>query len=380
MASVAPVDYTTSDAYYALPNYLSQHAKVTLACPAPPKNKRIAFEKYLAGILHGEFGLGGIISTCKHVEEATKGQHWDVVLTGVDERSLWVGLHVARRSGLPVIAVCEDHPFYSRYSGPRRITRTLEKLVRSRILRSLLRKTQSILCFIEADVLAFLGIRRERVVQLNNAVDDSLLTMAGSQKQVTPFSIGYVGGIATTKGSLDMLDLLGSVRKACPQAKLKLIGPFADEQEKVSFNKRVVELQLRDAVEVTGYVHHKQAMELLAACAVCVHLYRPVDYLYHNQVLKIAEYLALRKAVVSWDYPGARRLLNNGRAGLLINPGSQEEMAKSVVHVLTSQALRHTLEEAGHKYTMDNLVWSRVGDRALRAIGKIISRQERSGG
>jgi glycosyltransferase involved in cell wall biosynthesis len=368
VASTAPVDFTTSDSYFVLPNWLSKHCHVTLVCPPPPRGKRIAFEKNLENFIYCGRGLWQMPTVARTVARIVSCEQYDVIMTGVDERSLLLGVYASFKAGCRLIAVCEDHPFQSRYHGRKDLMCSGERAIRVQLLRLLLRRPVKILCFVEKEVLSFLRVKPNRLIQMSNGVDDSLLSLGRGNSHINPFSIGYIGAVEEYKGSLDMLAVLAKVRQQCGRATLTLIGPYVSEEHRLVFERRCAELGLNGAVQVTGYKRHWEALELLRSSAVCVHAYRPLPWLYYNQVLKVAEYMAVGKAIVSWDFPGVRRLLDDGRAGLLVEPGNLNLMAESIEKLLTEDSRRQQLEKCANETAASRLLWSKIGQEVLDAI------------
>jgi glycosyltransferase involved in cell wall biosynthesis len=371
ITKIPPVDFSTSDAYFALPEWLSGHCELILASPPPADGKRIEFENNLAGFVGLKPGFWNLPASARKLSRLAVSERIDVIMTGVDEISLLAGIYASAQKGCPLIAVCEDHPFWSRYYDSRSILRKGEGVIRTKILRFLLRRPNKILCFIEKEVLNFLKISSDRLIQLRNGVHDSILSLGDKDDQVVPFSLGYIGAVEEFKGSLDMLAVLARVRQRCPDASLTLVGSCVSEKHRWAFERRCLELGLDGAVRITGYRPHGEALRLLRSCAVCLHAYQPLPWLYYNQALKVAEYMAIGKAVVSWNYPGARRLLNGGRAGVLVEPGNLEQMAESVTTLLMEEGDRRQLEKCAKETAADRLVWSQIGQEALEAIQQV---------
>jgi len=160
---------------------------------------------------------------------------------------------------------------------------------------------------------------------------------------------------------------------------LFLVGPFDSEEHRMVFQKRCEELGVTQAVRVPGYMQHLEARKSLRTCTVCIHAYRPLPWLYSNQVLKLAEYMAIGKAAASWDYPGVRRTLDRGRIGVLADPGNLDFLAERVAELLTNNELRRKFEKSGYETVAGRFVWSRIGQDVLEVIGKVVSsNRERS--
>jgi glycosyltransferase involved in cell wall biosynthesis len=129
---------------------------------------------------------------------------------------------------------------------------------------------------------------------------------------------------------------------------------------------------------LTGCQSHPDALKRLKSCAVCIHVYRPLPWLYYNQALKVAEYMALGKAVVSWGYPGVRRFLDGGRADRWVDPGNLDQMSKSIVELLTYEELRRDFETRAHDTVADRFVWPKIGQESPEIIRETVLQSQES--
>ena len=372
IAKGTPVGYTTSDAYFALPEWLSRHSDLVLACPPHRPGRALSFEKNLAGIRHFVPTMTGLKGLFREIIRLSRQMPFDIVVTGVDEVSLVPGIFASIRNRCPLVAACEDHPFWSRYHVKRGLRYKLERMVRVPLLKLLLCRARRIVCFIERDVLDFLNLTQAKLVQLSNGVSDTILLPPGVDEPPAPPTIGYIGEVDETKGCIDLLEILKKIREHVSDARMLLVGNFPSDTQRILFEGRCRDLGLAGAVAVTGYVHHARALQLVRSCVVCVHAYKPLPWLYYNQVLKVGEYMAVSKAVVSWDYPGVRRLLKNGEAGILVPAGNLGAMAHEIVKLIADGGLRHGLEKRAFEHARDYLVWSRIGENAFRSLKSLL--------
>lgn len=99
------------------------------------------------------------------------------------------------------------------------------------------------------------------------------------------------------------------------------------------FREQTIRLALDSSTEVTGWLPHPMMLERLQGCSFGVYCNPDTDWYRVAQPLKICEYLALEKPVIAWDYPGARRLLDHGRLGILVPPANLSAFIDAVVQM-----------------------------------------------
>lgn len=274
----------------------------------------------------------------------------DLVVCGIDEYSLSVGLLAGRAARVPVFCVVEDPPFTDRYTLPIGWSRRQEKRVRQFVIRTLLQHCYGIFCFVEKDVLNEFNLLNVPVYQLMNGVSPQALDWVENhpikEKGDSKCTIGYVGAISKRQGIDDLLEIFAKARKKVANFHLRLIGPI-DNDYVQCYRERLSDLGLDSNVEITGWLPYEKMLGKLEECDICVYCNPPTDWFRSAQSLKVCEYLALGKPTVAWDYPGVGRLLDGGRLGVLVPVGRKTVFADELVH-LTDPMVRRSIEKEIH--------------------------------
>ena len=264
---------------------------------------------------------------------ATATPRPNFILCGVDEHSLSLGVWMGRKIKIPVFCLVADPPFTERYSNHQSFIREIEKALRTIIINKLLNCCAGIFCFIEKNILKEFNVREDRIYQMMNGTAALGLEWAGEQSRVDGNPQEYVIGLIgfTPPQGLNMiLECFAKVRGRIKNSKMLLIGPM-DENYKPEYRKQLQRLELKSAVMVTGWLPYLKALECLQDCSVGVYCNPPTDWFRAAQPLKVCEYLALGKPTVAWDYPGIRRLLDDGRLGILVPSGNKTAFADALV-------------------------------------------------
>jgi glycosyltransferase involved in cell wall biosynthesis len=334
-----------TDPFAALPHYLSNHTRMTGMWGNSKKldpefrsacNQISELDPSWRGWFYGLKLLWNLLN---------KNQKPDFILCGVDEFSLSLGISAGRRSGSPVFSIIEDPPFTARYRSTDPLPRKLEKHLRTIILRNLLSRCRGIFCFIEAEVLGEFRPQAP-IYQMMNGVSSRAIklseVLADKQSNESNPIVGFVGAVDPSQGIDTLVKIFVQARKRLPGLRLRLIGP-ANADYQSHLDVELEDLHLRDAVEITGWLPYERMMEKLQDCFVGVYCNPPTDWYLHAQPLKICEYLGLAKPTVAWDYPGVRRLLDNGRLGILIPAGDIEAFSDGLVR-MADRSKRETME------------------------------------
>ena len=290
---------------------------------------------------------GSLITVLKLVRRSNR---FHMVVCEVDEYSLSIGLLAGVVARIPVFCVIEDPPFTDRYCPPISWCRKQEKRIRQFILKLLLQHCSGMFCFIEKDVLNEFNLLNVPVYQLMNGVSSHALDWVrghpAEEKESSDCIVGYVGAINRKQGIDDLLEIFEEARRKVANLHLRLIGPIEDDYVQY-YQEKLRDLRLDSNVEITGWLPYEKMLGKLQECDICVHCNPPTEWFRSAQPLKICEYLALSKPTIAWDYPGTRRLLNQGQLGVLVPAGNKSVFTEALVS-LTDPNLRRRIENKIH--------------------------------
>jgi glycosyltransferase involved in cell wall biosynthesis len=325
-----------TDPYTGLPWYLSERTNfVGLWGKA---DKPVPFHKNCEKLVESNPSWWGVFRAFfRGLKLIRSGDRFDILVSGIDEYSLILGLFVGKTARVPVFCVVEDPPFTDRYTSPVSWSRRQEKRVRQFVIRTLLQHCSGILCFIEGDILNDLNLRNVPVYQLMNGVSPQALDWVENhprrEKGDSECIIGYVGAISKKQGIDDLLEIFADARKKVANLHLRLIGPMENDYAQC-YQTKLHDLGLDLKVEITGWLPYEKMLEKLEECDICVHCNPPTEWFRSAQSLKICEYLALGKPTIAWDYPGVSRLLDGGRLGILVPAGNKSAFIDALVSLV----------------------------------------------
>ncbi len=297
----------------------------------------MAFRAACQEVIEVKAGVKGWLDKLRHSwANASWSAKPDFIVCGVDEHSLSLAILVGKTAGVPVYAFAEDPPFTNRYSGTPSTGRRIERGLRRKIICTLLERSSGVFCFIEKDALRDFNICRVPVHQMMNGPSTEARTWfeESSHKGQTNGEplVGLVGALSHDQGLDTLLEIIAGARERVKGLRLRLIGPMDPGYQKV-FREQTIRLALDSSTEVTGWLPYPMMLERLQGCSFGLYCNPDTDWYRVAQPLKICEYLALEKPVIAWDYPGARRLLDHGRLGVLVPPGNLSAFIDAVVQM-----------------------------------------------
>ena len=123
-------------------------------------------------------------------------------------------------------------------------------------------------------------------------------------------------------------------------------------------------------------VPYQKVPQYINASAVCVVL--KVEAKSGYSPLKLYEYMACGKPVVATRVSGFD-ILEECRAGLLVNTGDYQEFANAVTMLLKNGELRRELGKNGRQYVVENQSWESVARKVADVCQILVDNRSHGG-
>jgi glycosyltransferase involved in cell wall biosynthesis len=133
--------------------------------------------------------------------------------------------------------------------------------------------------------------------------------------------------------------------------------------------KLAAKLDLNGHVELTGYISEKELKETLAAADICVDPdpSSPLNDL--STWIKIMEYMAYGKPIVTYDLKETRFSAQD--AAVYVEPNREDKFAEAVAQLMDQPDKRKKMGEFGRKRVEDELQWLKVGKNLITAYERL---------
>jgi glycosyltransferase involved in cell wall biosynthesis len=210
----------------------------------------------------------------------------------------------------------------------------------------------------------------ERVVTLPPGVDIDHFDWEPAAVD-EPARVLYAGRISAGRGVRLLVQALEKLKATRP-LKLVLAG-HVDDPFKPILEEAIAAAGLSDAVELLGAIEHDDMPRVIAQATVCVAPASPDerDRPLAGFPTKLLEYMACRRAVVAPRRPSVEELVEDGKQGLLFEPGSADDLARAMGALLEDATLRESLADAGYARVRDEQPASATRRRLLEAYARI---------
>ena len=188
----------------------------------------------------------------------------------------------------------------------------------------------------------------------------------------------FSGRISPEKGVHVLLDAFQQVAKQCPDTQLELLGAvgivpmkfivnlsdedsvrslarFYEGDDYLTQLKAKLSPDVSSKVSFAGFVPHSHLVDN----------YRRADVLINPSLseafgMSLVEAMAVGTPVVAAQVGGMVDIVEDGKTGLLVEPGNAEALAAGILSILSNPELGEAMGEAGQKRVRDLFTWEQV--------------------
>ena len=164
----------------------------------------------------------------------------------------------------------------------------------------------------------------------------------------------YVGRIENRKGIDILLRAMPAILKRYPNARLLLVGRAPRPYYLQKLKSLAQNLSLESKIQFIGVVSNEDIPHLMRAVDVLVFPSTTRNDEVEGLPNVILEGMASGLPVVATSICGVPEVINNEYNGLLVRPGSSDEMASSVATLIDSPSMRSELGERAREYVVRN--------------------------
>lgn len=191
-----------------------------------------------------------------------------------------------------------------------------------------------------------------RVVPLG--VGPEFHPLPGREPTANPYIL-HVGNIASRKNLVRLVGAFEALAGSHSQLRLVLAGRLSYRHEEVL--EKIAASECRDRIALPGYVPRSELAALYRGAQALV-----FPSLYEGFGLPALEAMACGTPVIASKRSSLPEVV--GKAGLLVNPESGEEIAGTIDRLLSDSALRERLSQAGPRRAGE-FSWKRTAHETL---------------
>jgi glycosyltransferase involved in cell wall biosynthesis len=214
------------------------------------------------------------------------------------------------------------------------------------------------------------GVPAERCLLVENAIDTEEFRTKSSAVEARnelglsseSFLIGAVGRLSPEKGFDLLVRALAGLRQRGVSAELLLVG---EGEQKQALEELAAGLGCRSALHLAGF--HADVRPLYEAMDLFV-----LSSLREGLPNVVLEAMAMEVPVVATRIAGVPRVIDDGRNGLLLEPGSAELLESAMLRLAQEKDLRRRLAAEGRRTIEERYSFARRMERIAAIYDELL--------
>lgn len=188
--------------------------------------------------------------------------------------------------------------------------------------------------------------------------------------------VGYVGTFQEWHGLSELIAASQDVVSVRTDVKFLMVGPYFKETQ-----AKVANAGLANSFIFTGPIQYQDVPKYMNAGDVLVAPYNPGRIESTEQVrkhglgspLKVFEYMAVGKPVITTDVKPISDPIQDGVTGYLIPPGDSKALSSGILKILANGELAEKVGSAGRQSVIANYSWSLVAKQLGDVFESVIN-------
>ena len=206
------------------------------------------------------------------------------------------------------------------------------------------------------------GIAPEKIQVISNGVNPAKFHPSIDATEVIQkykledsIVIGFVGTFHYWHGVENLVTLFKRSTSLNSKVRFLMVGSGGPMKKRL---QEVIELEkLQNRAILTGFVTHDKIPEHIAAMDIVLAPYPELDFFYYSP-LKVFEYMACGKPVITTRIGQNQELISNGENGYLCEPGNLDEMIEKIMCLISDPELRARMGQKARRSIEENHSWS----------------------
>ena len=185
----------------------------------------------------------------------------------------------------------------------------------------------------------------------------------------------YIGTLSTDRGLFKMLEVVKELKKHHP-IELTLMGKFRSSGVKKRYSLKIEKYQISDSVKYLGHLSHKETVKNLGEADIGVFLLDKKERYMWGEPTKYFEYTASGLPVIITDLPAKRALIEKNKNGILVNPGSIDDVVKAVIFLINNKEEAKKMSENGMRAFYETYNWSKIESKLLNLYATLCNEDD----
>ena len=195
-----------------------------------------------------------------------------------------------------------------------------------------------------------------KAIVLNYPIVEDVAALKPSQSWEVPM-VGYVGGISPERGSLVLLEAIGSLQRDGVGVGLAMVGPFVSEAHREELDRYICDHRVRH-VRFFGRLPSHEALSVMAGCSVGAAVLQPIANYLESYPTKVFEYMALGIPVIASNFDLYRSVVETHGCGVCVDPTDPSRVAVALRSLIKDRASAAVMGLRGRAAVVESYSWA----------------------
>ena len=177
----------------------------------------------------------------------------------------------------------------------------------------------------------------------------------------------FVGSFYPHHGVHHIINILNCIIQKLPNVKLIMIGKGYLQESTISLTKK---LGLTSHVDFIGEVEYEMVQNYINASDAGIYIITGVGKIYGKSGLKLYEYLACGKPVITGE--SCENFVRENEIGIVVPEEDYKFAANAIVQLLKDNALKNRMGENGRKLVMNAFTWEITAKKILSVCKTLV--------
>ncbi|WP_160752254.1 glycosyltransferase family 4 protein [Qipengyuania algicida] len=211
----------------------------------------------------------------------------------------------------------------------------------------------------------FFSSRANSVVTINNYPIADEFKFPNLQ-EIDRTGVCYAGALSPARGILPFLDAVALIDRDIP---VHIAGTFAND----AFEEAVRSHPSWRYITYHGQVDRKVVGQIYASCFAGIVTLLPAPNHVNSQPNKLFEYMSSGLAVIGSNFPIWKSVIEDGEAGLLVDPSSPSQIAAAIQVLHEDRVRAERMGQQGARLVRELYNWNREGERLVEVYDDLLA-------
>lgn len=177
----------------------------------------------------------------------------------------------------------------------------------------------------------------------------------------------YIGNLEIWQGISNIIKCADIVLEKFTSVRFLIIG---DGPIKENLINETINHKISDKFIFTGSIPYEDVPKYINASEICL---APFVKWKNDKMspLKIFEYMACGKPVITSDIKGSGDIIRKSKSGIVVNPENRQEFADSIINLLNDDKQRRVFGENGRNYVINHYSWLKIAVKMMEIYKNI---------